>query len=107
MPSSGDRDLPTTSSIPKTPTVTNTTNFDWRFTTGATIRSSPALAGNVLYFGSDDGKVYAIDVNSGEARWSFQTGGEVRSSPAIGDGAIYVGSRDGFIYALGGTSEAR
>ena len=79
--------------------------FDWRFPTDAPISSSPVLAGGILYFGANDGKVYAVDARTGEGRWSFQTGGEVRSSPVVADGAIYVGSRDGFIYALGGTSE--
>jgi outer membrane protein assembly factor BamB len=79
--------------------------FDWRFPTDAPISSSPALAGDTLYFGANDGKVYAVDARTGEERWSFQTGGEVRSSPAVADGAIYVGSRDGFVYAIAGTAE--
>ncbi|MGI9609061.1 MAG: PQQ-binding-like beta-propeller repeat protein, partial [Acidimicrobiia bacterium] len=84
-----------------------TSLFDWRFVTRATIRSSPVLAGDLLYFGADNGTFYAVDADTGEEVWSFQTDGEVRSSPAVADGAIYVGSRDGNIYALGGSSEGR
>lgn len=80
----------------------DTASFEWRFRTDATIRSSPVVAGEVIYFGSDDNHVYAVNLTDGTERWKFQTGGEVRSSPAAGDGIIYFGSRDGFLYAVGG-----
>ncbi len=79
--------------------------FEWRFRTSATIRSSPTVAGDVIYFGSDDNFVYAVNLEDGTERWRFQTGGEVRSSPAVGDGVVYVGSRDGFLYAIGGAGD--
>jgi len=82
----------------------DTALFD-RFRTDATIRSSPVVAGDVIYFGSDDGNLYAVDLETFEERWRFRTGGEVRSSPAIGDGVVYVGSRDGYLYAVGGAGD--
>jgi outer membrane protein assembly factor BamB len=36
--------------------------------------SRPALADGVLYIGSADGAVYALDANTGETKWRFQTG---------------------------------
>jgi outer membrane protein assembly factor BamB/tetratricopeptide (TPR) repeat protein len=83
----------------------DTALFEWRFRTSATIRSSPTVAGDVIYFGSDDNYVYAVNLEDGTERWKFQTGGEVRSSPAVGDGVVYVGSRDGFLYAIGGAGD--
>jgi len=79
-----------------------TGTWEWRFRTGATIRSSPVVAGDVIYFGSDDNHMYAVNMDDGTERWKFRTGGEVRSSPAAGDGIVYFGSRDGFLYAVGG-----
>jgi outer membrane protein assembly factor BamB len=79
------------------------------------ISSSPALAEDHLYFGSDDGNVYAIDKSSGDEapRQPFPTGGAVLSSPAVatnpGSPAIVViGSDDGNLYFLqdNGTSVA-
>ena len=36
--------------------------------------SSPAIADGVLYVGSADGALYALDARTGETRWRFQTG---------------------------------
>jgi outer membrane protein assembly factor BamB len=49
------------------------------------ISSSPALAEDHLYFGSDDGNLYAIDKCTGALAWSspFPTGGAIVSSPAV------------------------
>jgi outer membrane protein assembly factor BamB len=70
------------------------------FKTGAAIRSTPALANGVLYFGSGDKNFYAIDARSGTERWRFNTGGAVNSSPAISNNQVYFSSRDGYLYAL-------
>jgi outer membrane protein assembly factor BamB len=37
-------------------------------------RSNPVIADGVLYVGSGDGAVYALDPNTGETKWRFQTG---------------------------------
>lgn len=62
--------------------------------------SSPAVAAGVVYFGSGDGNVYALDAASGALRWKFHTGNVVHASPAIADGTLYVGSWDSYFYAL-------
>ena len=62
--------------------------------------SSPVVVNGVVYFGSGDGHVYAIDAASGELRWKFETGDVVHASPAYADGVIYVGSWDGKFYAI-------
>ena len=36
--------------------------------------SSPAVWKGVVYFGSGDGNVYALDAVSGAERWKFHTG---------------------------------
>ncbi|HLB28445.1 MAG TPA: PQQ-binding-like beta-propeller repeat protein [Dehalococcoidales bacterium] len=72
----------------------------WTFATDGTIRSSPIIANNILYFGSDDGKLYAVDAATGKKLWDFKTGGPVYSTPSIANGMIYVGSDDGNLYAI-------
>ncbi len=32
----------------------------WKFETGGSVRSSPALAEGMVFFGSDDGHLYAL-----------------------------------------------
>lgn len=58
-----------------------------------------AVANGVVYVGSDDGNVYALNATTGAELWSFDTGGTV-SSPAVADGTVYVGSGNGEVYAL-------
>ncbi len=35
---------------------------------------SPTVAEGVLYPGSHDGNLYAVDIKTGEEKWQFQTG---------------------------------
>jgi len=72
----------------------------WNFTTGNWISSSPAVAGGVVYFGSEDGTVYALREDSGNVIWKFPTGTYVSSSPEISNGTVYIGGGDGNLYAL-------
>jgi outer membrane protein assembly factor BamB len=71
----------------------------WRFQAGA-IESSPLLRNGILYFGSWDKKVYALDVKTHKPRWVFRTGDEVKSAPAYAYGTIFIGSYDGHVYGL-------
>jgi len=73
---------------------------EWVFATDGAIHSSPAVTNDTVYFGSRDGKLYAVDAASGEKRWQYQTGSWVDSSPAVVGGIVYVGSNDGNLYAL-------
>lgn len=72
----------------------------WRHSTGNQIWSSPAVANGVVYIGSSDGNVYALNASTGTTVWTYATGGEVRSSPAVVAGTVYVGSMDNKVYAL-------
>ena len=76
----------------------------WAAATGGGVASSPAVAGGVVYVGSGDAKVYALDAASGVVKWAATTGGGVASSPAVAGGVVYVGSGDGKVYALDAAS---
>ena len=62
--------------------------------------SSPSLVEGVVYFGSNDKHLYAVDIETGEEKWKFETGAAVSSSPSLVDGVVYFGSADGHIYAV-------
>ncbi|HVO63490.1 MAG TPA: PQQ-binding-like beta-propeller repeat protein [Terriglobales bacterium] len=62
--------------------------------------SSPGIWNGLVFFGSGDGNVYALDANSGTLKWKFQTADVVHSSPAIADATLYIGSWDTYLYAL-------
>ena len=72
----------------------------WKFPTGDRIVSSAVFEDGVIYFGGDDGNVYAVDAAEGRQLWKYRTGGPVASTPAIAGGVLYVGSYDGKFYAL-------
>ena len=62
--------------------------------------SSPTIAGGLVYVGSGDQHVYALDAATGTLRWSFATGDVVHASPAVAAGLVYIGSWDRNLYAL-------
>jgi outer membrane protein assembly factor BamB len=72
----------------------------WRFETGGPVRSTPALAGGVLYFGSSDGHLYAVNAADGEPRWTYEASAPVTSSPAVTGRAVIFGDRANVFYAL-------
>jgi outer membrane protein assembly factor BamB len=78
----------------------------WKFPTGDRIVSSPVFADGVIYFGGDDGNVYAVDAADGHQLWKRRTGGPVAATPAIAGGTLYIGSYDGKFYALDAHSGA-
>jgi len=61
----------------------------------------PVIAGGTLYFASSaDGKVYALDAETGEQRWAVFTDGPVRFAPALWKDCLFVASDDGYLYCL-------
>lgn len=76
----------------------------WKFQAGGPIFSSAAVVDGVVYIGSDDGFLYALDEAAGTLKWKFETQGRVAASPAVHDGVVYFGSYDGAFYAVDATS---
>ena len=77
----------------------------WTYSVPATIgsskvHSSPAVDGARVYFGANNGRVYAVSLSSGTKVWEFATGGQVVSSPAVSNNIVVVGSDDGKLYWL-------
>jgi len=80
----------------------------WIFPTGNSIEYiSPAVVNGVVYVGSDDDNVYALNASIGNKIWSYITGGAVESSPAVADDVVYIGSGDNNVYALNATSGSK
>ena len=76
----------------------------WSFGTGSYVTSSPAVVNGVVYIGSEDNNVYALDAGSGSKIWSYSASSAVDSSPAVANGVVYVGSEDSNLYALNASS---
>ena len=72
----------------------------WHYTTGGPLFSSPAVVSGIVYIGSDDGSVYALDAGTGKKKWSCALGGAVKSTPCVSGGKVFIGSNNGTFYAL-------
>lgn len=72
----------------------------WRAPTDGDVISSPVVAANVVYVGSGDGHLYALDLATGARRWAYDAGSAVASSPAVGGGKVFAAARDGSIFAV-------
>jgi eukaryotic-like serine/threonine-protein kinase len=55
---------------------------------------------SLIYFGSSDNHLYALNLTDGSLKWKFKAGGSIHSSPTLANGTIYVGSWDGKLYAV-------
>lgn len=62
--------------------------------------SSPLIDEGLVYFGSGDRNIYAVNLEDGSLELKFETRGAVHCSPAILDDTLYIGSFDGHLYAL-------
>ena len=60
----------------------------------------PIIYDDTIYFGSDDGNFYALDIESGYMRWVFNTDGAINSVPTADEEYVYFGSNDGFFYCV-------
>ena len=66
------------------------TPLKWKFKTGSSVYSSPAVIDGVVYFGSYDKHLYAVDIKTGEEKWKFKTGDSIYLSiPAISEAVLY------------------
>jgi hypothetical protein len=79
----------------------------WKFSTYSRISSSPLItADDVVIFGAKNGKLYTLDLKTGERIWSYRTTlftqkSNLDSSPSIDvDRTIHVGSYSGIFYSI-------
>ena len=64
-----------------------------------------STAGGLVFGGTNEGNLFALDAETGKPLWEFQTGGGVRSNPVSFsvDGRQYVAATAGFsvfVFAL-------
>jgi len=75
----------------------------WNQTLGGRCKSSPVVAGGMVYTAANYGKgtVYCFDADCGTPKWSYDTGEFVMAQPSVSDGTLFVGSDTGYLYAFG------
>jgi len=86
----------------------------WTYDTGDPIRSSPAIGlgpgserPGIVYVGSGNGRLYALNAADGQRRWSFDTTpveerlrdrNDLNGSVALGSDGVYIGSESGDLW---------
>lgn len=61
---------------------------------------TPVIAGDAVYVGTSEGKVYALDAEKGYCKWQFELEGKIWASPAAQDDIVCIGNFDGELCAL-------
>lgn len=72
----------------------------WRVTGRRRIVAQPLIVDQLIYFGSIDCNIYAVQVDHPVIEWNFRTKGEVTAAAAYADGKVFIGAADGSFYAL-------
>jgi outer membrane protein assembly factor BamB len=78
----------------------------WKFSTNDSIEGAPAIVGGVVYVGSFDEYLYALDLANGKQKWKYKAG-PVKASPAVRAGIVYVGNADGMFHCVDAKGEKR
>ena len=64
------------------------------------MESSPLLDSGRIYFGSEDGTVYAMRAGDGAIRWTYRAAGAVKGGLALKDGKLFFGDYGGKVQAI-------
>jgi outer membrane protein assembly factor BamB len=62
--------------------------------------SSPLIDRGRLYFGSQNGTVYALNAQNGNVLWTYHASGSVKASPTLKGGTLYFGDYSGSVQAI-------
>lgn len=60
----------------------------------------PAIEGGRVFAAGRDGRVHALDLETGRSQWTVRTDLAIAAGPAVGHGLVLVGSTGGMLVAL-------
>lgn len=73
----------------------------WEFSVpNGSFESTAAIADGVAYLGDFNGRLYALDMRSGEKKWDIELGIGFAASPAVRNQNIYIGDLDGKFFCV-------
>jgi outer membrane protein assembly factor BamB len=77
-------------------------NIVWQFPTRGRIEASPIIDGaGIVYVGSTDSSLYAINSVTGSLKWIYRTNGKIKTTGAVtNQRVVYVGNESGELMAL-------
>ena len=86
------------------PMADNTIQPLWTLETADEIRGSALYNRGIVYFGSYDHHLYAVNAETGKIVWKYQTDGGIVSRPAITEDSVFIGSEDSRLHVLSSRS---
>jgi outer membrane protein assembly factor BamB len=72
----------------------------WKHSLPGRAESSPVVIDRTVYFGCEDGQLFALSTISGNVRWATSLGGPIKSAPAYYGSTLYVGDYGGYMNAV-------
>ena len=72
----------------------------WIARTAGPVVASAAIVQDTVYVGSQDGYLYALDLETGALRWRYRIGAPISSAPAVAADKVFVGCDDGAVYCF-------
>jgi outer membrane protein assembly factor BamB len=75
----------------------------WSLDLGAAVVADPVIVNGILYTGTIDGTVIAVDLAKQAIAWSFDDGdtlGSIWGTPVVSEEAVFFGDEKGNVYAL-------
>jgi outer membrane protein assembly factor BamB/tRNA A-37 threonylcarbamoyl transferase component Bud32 len=82
----------------------DTTKVAWTFETEDEIRGTPAVHDGVVYVGSYDNNLYAINITDGSFIWKYAADAGIVTQPIIADGNVFFGSEDKRLHVISARS---
>lgn len=76
----------------------------WDSRSPALLAGGPIAGSDKIFIGSENGKVYALDAQTGVLVWEASIKGEVISAPAVNSGVVVVNSASGVMKAFNAES---
>jgi outer membrane protein assembly factor BamB/tRNA A-37 threonylcarbamoyl transferase component Bud32 len=72
----------------------------WQFACEDEIRGPATYSNGVLFVGSYDNNLYALDGDTGQFIWKYPTDGGIVSKPAVYENCVYFGSEDKRLHVI-------
>lgn len=75
----------------------------WSSGVSAKISGGLTVVFDTVFFGTEDGYVYALDAQTGETKWQADVRGEVLAAPAVESGIVVINTGAGALVGLNST----
>jgi outer membrane protein assembly factor BamB len=72
----------------------------WKRDLPGRAESSPVVIDRTVYFGCENGELFAVSTGKGQVRWSTPLGGPIKAAPAYYGGRLFVGDYGGYMNAV-------